>query len=116
MSGAADTVVVLLEIERAARDRVFPDGAPGLGHLAGRQLSDVADALTSAARTVFAEAGVPVLALSIPSLTATAVGALHMAAMLAAAFGAGLAGVDAFGLAGAARMDAELRRGLSGED
>jgi glucose-6-phosphate isomerase len=115
VSGAADTAVVLLEIEKAARDRVFPEGAPGLDHLAGRQLSDVADGLTSAARQVLRDAGVPVLSLSVPTLAATTVGALHMAAMLAAAFGAGLAGVDAFGLAGAARMDEALRKTLQGD-
>lgn len=115
VSGAADTVVVLLEVEKAARDRVFPQGAPGLEHLAGKQLSEVARTLGATARSVLRDAGVPVLSLSVPALTATSVGALHMGCMLAAAFGAGLAGVDAFGLAGAARMDGRLRKALLGE-
>ena len=115
ISGAADTTVVLLEVEKAVRDRVFPAGAPGLEYLDGRQLSAVAGAVTTAAKAVLADAGVPVISLRIPALTANAVGALHMAAMLAAAFGAGLADVDAFGLAGAARMDGRLRQTLRGD-
>jgi glucose-6-phosphate isomerase len=112
LSGARDTVVVLLDVEKAARDRVFPKGAPGLEALGGRQLSDVARALSDTMRQLLAEAGVPVVTLSVPTLSPTSVGALHMAAMLGAAFGAGLAGVDPFELAGAARMDGMLRRVL----
>jgi len=112
VSGARDTVVVLLDVEKAARDRVFPKGAPGLEGLGGQQLSDVARSLTNAVREVLNEAQVPVISLSVPALTPTSVGALHMAVMLAAAFGAGLAGADPFGLVGAARMDSKLRRTL----
>ncbi len=112
LSGAGDTAVVLLETGATARDRVVPAGAPGLDHLAGRQLSSVAAAAVGALRDVLREAGVPVVAVRIPGVTPNAVGALHMAAMLGGAFGAGLARVDAYGLAGAARYDARVRRSL----
>lgn len=101
IDGSREAAVVMLEVVRPTRDRVFPADAPGLGWLAERQLSEVAHTNLGATRAVLRDAGVPVVSLRLPSLAANSVGALHMAAMLSAAFGAGLAGIDPFSLPGA---------------
>lgn len=91
------TAVVLLELQRPARDRAVPKDAPGLAWLGGRSLSEYAAADAAAFRSVLAEAGVPVVTLRVPNLGASSIGALHMAAMIAGAFAGGLAGGDPFG-------------------
>jgi len=108
LTGRPDTAVVLLEIQKESRDRVFPDEVPGLPAVAGGQLSDVSGALVAATAGLLKEAGVPVLRLRLPALAANAVGALHMTAMLAAAFGAGLASREHAVSAGADRLRAAL--------
>ncbi len=106
-----DVAVVLVEAARSTRDPVFPKDAPGLASLGGRNLSDIAAADLAATRRLLREHGVPCLTLRMPVLGANTIGALHMGSMLAAAFAAGLAGVDAFSTPGA-----DLRRRLADEE
>ena len=108
VSGRDDTVVVLLDVQKAARDRVFPDEMPGLGGLAGKHLSSAGQALVEATAAVLRGERVPVLRLRLPALTANAVGGLHMTAMLGAAFGAGLAAREHADTTGTDRLRAAL--------
>ncbi len=112
VDGRDGAAVVLLEVERPARDRTFPDGAPGLDWLAGRHLSEFADAERDAVRTVLTEAQVPLISVRLPTLAPNTVGALHMNAMLAASFGAGLAGVDGLHGTGAERWRRAVKQAL----
>jgi glucose-6-phosphate isomerase len=93
-SGRSDVAVVLLDALKSSRDRPLPKDAPGLAALAGRSMSDVVTAETDAVRSFLAAEHVPHVTIRLQALTTNAVGALHMTAMLAAAFGAGLRGVD----------------------
>jgi glucose-6-phosphate isomerase len=108
--GRDGTAVVLLEVERPARDRAFPRGAPGLEWLAERPLSEFAAAERHGVRDVLRDAGVPVVVLRLPALSSNAIGALHMHAMLAASFGAGLAGLDPLGSSAAERWRRAVRQ------
>lgn len=90
--GADDLAVVFLEAQRASRDRAVPKDAPGLERLAGRSLWEVGAAEATAARALLREQRVPFVDVRLPALVPNAVGAFHMAAMLAAAFGGALAG------------------------
>jgi glucose-6-phosphate isomerase len=116
LGGARETAVVLLDVVKPTRDRVFPAEAPGLEWLAERQLSDVVHTNLGATRAVLREAGVPVVTLRLPSLAANSVGALHMASMLSASFGAGLAGIDPFSLPGADRRARRARAEIGDPD
>ncbi len=115
LAGREDVAVVLLEVEKASRDRVFPSGAPGTEWLADRHLSEISTTFVDGTRAMLREAGVPTVTIRVPTLTASSVGALHMSALLAAAFGAGLAGVDPFDLAGARAAESHLRTALGGD-
>lgn len=94
-SAGDDATVVHLVIGKPARDRVLPAGPLGLEWLAGRNLSEVCSASIRAAREQLASDGVPVVQVGLPALGANTVGSLHMTCMLAASFGAGLAGRSA---------------------
>jgi glucose-6-phosphate isomerase len=110
--GPGDASVVLLEVEKTARDRMFPSGAPGLEWLEGRHLSEFAAAEREGVRSVLREANVPVIVMRLPTLSASAVGAVHMHAMLSASFGARLAGIDPIGTTGAERWRRAVRQAL----
>jgi glucose-6-phosphate isomerase len=91
-----DLAVVLLEAGKPGRDRPLPKDGAGIESLAGRNLSDLAAASSAALRRLLTEHGVPCTLVRLPGVTPQAVGALHMASMLAAAFASGLCGGEAF--------------------
>jgi glucose-6-phosphate isomerase len=92
--GRSDVAVVLLEVQRSARDRSMPKDVKGLESLGGRALSEVVASEIDAARAFLTAERVPTISVRLPALTANVIGGVHMAAMLSAAFAAGLAGVD----------------------
>lgn len=92
----SDLVVVFLECGKSGRDRTVPADGPGVMWLGGRSLSDVSAAAAASFRRYLAAAGVPSCTVRLPSVTPQAIGALHMSAMLSAAFAGGLAGSDPF--------------------
>jgi glucose-6-phosphate isomerase len=87
----SDTVVVLLELVKSARDRPLPKDAPGVGALGGRSMHEIVTGATEGVRRHLAEQRTPVVTLRLPALAPNHVGALHMATMLSAAFASGLA-------------------------
>ena len=117
LTGRDDTVVLMLDVQKPARDRTLPKEMPGLDGLAGRQLSEPSAALVEGTADVLREAGVPLVRLRLPQLSANCVGALHMTAMLSAAFGAGLcARTDPDAVSGASTLRAAMlaRLGAAG--
>lgn len=103
-AGRGDVAVVFVEVQKSARDRAIPKDAPGLGPVGGRNLSEVAGVEVETVRQFLAAERVPSLTIRLPGLTPNALGALHMASMLAAAFGAGLRAADPSALPGADRL------------
>jgi hypothetical protein len=81
---------------KPARDRTLPKDGPGADWLGGRNLSDLQAASSSALRSVLRARGVPFVTVRLPSVTPSAIGALHMATMLSAAFAGGLCGGEPF--------------------
>lgn len=112
-TGAADTGVIVLDAEKRSRDRVLPKAVAGSLDLAGKQVSDVSSAQSSATLLMLEKADVPVVRISLPAVTANAFGALHMAAMLSASFGAGLAGIESGTDAGHAALQQAVGDALS---
>jgi glucose-6-phosphate isomerase len=109
-SASGGTAVVMIEQAKPTRDRALPAKTPGAPWLAGRNLSEVAAHSSDVLRGQLAEAGVPVIRLELPALTPNVVGTLHMTAMLAAAFSAGLSGGAPDAPASALRFGTLLRR------
>lgn len=106
--GAEPACVVLLDAQKRTRDRVLPKASAGHLALAGRHASAVSAAQTSALVERLNQAGTPLVRVTLPGVTANAFGALHMASLLSASFGAGLAGVDL----AAGPVDAGLRAAI----
>lgn len=103
-AGRGDVAVVFLEVQKSARDRALPKDAPGLSALGGRLISEVVGGELDVTRQFLASERVPTVTIRLPGLTPNALGALHMASMLSAAFGAGLRAADSQTLPGADRL------------
>ena len=89
----------------------MPKDAPGLAGAGGRTMTEVVLAEVDGVRRYLASERVPNLTIRLPALSSSAIGALHMTSMLAAAFAAGLRGIDAASSAGAD----QLRRAVEAE-
>jgi glucose-6-phosphate isomerase len=101
VEGPDDAVVVLIDADKRSRDRLLPKASAGLSGLAGKSLSAVSSARTAGLRMLLGASGVPVIDVRLPSVAANTFGALHMALMLAASFGARLIAPSEPGAAGA---------------
>ena len=99
-----DVVVVLLDVQKSSRDRIVPKDAPGLAGVAGRSMTDVVLAEGDAVRRFLAAERVPTLTIRLPTLSPSAIGALHMTSMLGAAFASGLRGIAAAAPTGADQL------------
>lgn len=95
LEGPRDVAVVMLDSDKRSRDRLLPKNAAGLGGLAGKSLKAISAARTEALKSLLGSQGVPVIDVRLPTVAANTFGALHMAFMLAASFGARLIAPDA---------------------
>jgi glucose-6-phosphate isomerase len=93
--GRGDVSVVLLDVLKSSRDRALPKDAAGLAAQAGRTMGEFVLAHGEAVRRYLASESVPCLSIRLPAISPNGIGALHMTSMLAAAFAAGLRGIDA---------------------